>query len=303
MTPVLRTLSRVGVTLAAVALAAAGIFWMWHHYEVEPWTRDGRVRADVVRVAPDVSGLVTNVLVKDNQDVERGQPLFKVDPPRYRLGVAEAEAALASARATLAQARREAERNNALGDLVSREEREQGEARVLTAAADLRRAETALDVARLDLERTVVRASVNGIVTNLQLRPGDYVTAGAQALALVDTDSLRVEGYFEEDKLPRIHVGDRVTVRLMGEEETLTGRVESIAAGIADQDRGASPNLLPAVNPTFAWVRLPQRIPVRVALDEVPDHIHLIPGRTATVAIIEEQNKEGRQRQGEGAPR
>ena len=294
MTPVLRTLLRVGVTLTAVALAAVAIFWMWHHYEVEPWTRDGRVRADVVRIAPDVSGLVTEVLVQDNQAVERGQPLFKVDPPRYRLAVAEAEAALAAAKATLVQAQREAERNRALNDLVSREEREQGEARVLTAAAGMRRAETALDVARLDLERTVVRASVNGFVTNLQLRPGDYVTAGAQALALVDTDSLRVEGYFEEDKLPRIHVGMRVEVKLMGEDEILTGRVESIAAGIADQDRGASPNLLPAVNPTFAWVRLPQRIPVRVALDEVPAHIRLIPGRTATVSIIEEEDGEAR---------
>lgn len=286
MNPTLRNIVRVSITLLVVALAIIAAMWMWRHYQVEPWTRDGRVRADVVRVAPDVSGLVTEVLVQDNQPVKKGQTLFVVDAPRYRLAVAQSEAAIASARAALLQARREARRNDVLGDLVAGEEREQGRARVESAEAALAQAEAAANVARLNLTRTSVVASVNGTVTNLQLRPGDYVQAGGQAMALVDADSLHVDGYFEETKLPRIAIGDPVTIELMGEDRLIEGRVESIAAGIDDRDRTASSNLLPSVNPTFNWVRLAQRVPVRVKLLKVPKDIRLIAGRTATITVL-----------------
>jgi len=287
MNDIIRHGLRIGVTLILLAASIIAALWMWNHYEVEPWTRDGRVRADVVRVAPDVSGLVTQVLVQDNQRVVKGQPLFIVDAPRFRLAVAEARANVAAARATLAQARREAARNVALGDLVSKEEREQGSARVASGIAALEQAQAATDVAALNLKRTTVSASVNGTVTNLQLRPGDYVAAGSQAMALVDADSLHVDGYFEETKLPRIHIGDPVIVKLMGEREELRGRVESIAAGIDDRDRTSSSNLLPSVTPTFNWVRLAQRVPVRIRLDHVPADVLLIAGRTATVKVID----------------
>ena len=303
MTPALRNLVRISVTLVLVALAAWAALWMWHHYQEEPWTRDGRVRADVVRVAPDVAGLVTEVLVHDNQRVTKGQTLFVVDAPRYRLAVAQAEAAIASARATLLQAQREARRNDALGDLVAGEEREQGRARVESAVAALEQARASADVARLNLKRTTVTASVNGTVTNLQLRPGDYAQAGAQAMALVDEDSLHVDGYFEETKLPNIRIGDRVQVKLMGEKDVIEGRVESIAAGIDDRDRSSSSNLLPSVNPTFNWVRLAQRVPVRVKLLHVPKDIRLIAGRTATVTIIEPEDREEKQAQQAGKAR
>jgi multidrug resistance efflux pump len=137
----------------------------------------------------------------------------------------------------------------------------------------------------LNLARTTVRATVHGIVTNLDLHPGDYIAAGTQAMALVDTDSLRVEGYFEETKLGGIHLGDPVVVHLMGEPRALHGRVDSIAAGINDSERTNTSNLLPNVNPTFSWVRLAQRIPVRVKLGQVPAGISLIVGRTATVTV------------------
>ena len=141
------------------------------------------------------------------------------------------------------------------------------------------------DAAALNLKRTQVTASVNGVVTNLDLHVGDYVAAGKQAMALVDRDSLRVEGYFEETKLPLVCVGAPVTVRLMGEAADLHGRVESIAYGINDTTRSDSGNLLPTVQPTFSWVRLAQRIPVRVKLDKVPASVRLIAGRTATVTV------------------
>ena len=279
------TLVRSGATIVIVIAAILVVIWMWNHYERSPWTRDGRVRADVVRVTPDISGLVTSVAVHDNQPVKAGDLLFVLDRPRYALALEQAEARIASARATLGQARREASRDLALGDLVAAESHEQNVAKVAMAEAALAEAMSARDAAALNLKRTRVLASVNGVVTNLDLHPGDFVAAGTQAMALVDRDSLRIEGYFEETKLPLVCIGARVTVRLMGEAQDLHGRVESIAYGINDSSRTDSGNLLPTVEPTFSWVRLAQRIPVRVKLTKVPAEVKLIAGRTATVTI------------------
>jgi multidrug resistance efflux pump len=192
---------------------------------------------------------------------------------------------VASARATLGQARRTAARDLALGDLVATEAHEQNVAAVATAQAALAQAVSARDAAALNLKRTRVNASVNGVVTNLDLHPGDYVAAGQQAMAVIDSDSLRIEGYFEETKLPLICIGAPVRVRLMGETADLMGRVESIAYGINDPSRSSSGNLLPNVESTFSWVRLAQRIPVRVKLSQVPAGMRLISGRTATVTV------------------
>jgi len=293
------TLGRSAATIALVIIAIIIAIWMWNHYERSPWTRDGRVRADIVRVTPDIGGLITEVRVADNQPVKAGDLLFVIDRPRYTLALAEVDAQIASARATLGQARREAARDVALGDLVAKETHEQNLARVETAQAALAQALAAREAAALNVKRTDVRASVNGIVTNLDLHPGDFVAAGQQALALLNTDSLRVEGYFEETKLPMIEVGAPVVVTLMGEKQELRGHVESIAAGINDSTRADSSNLLPDVEPTFSWVRLAQRIPVRVRLDNPPADIRLIAGRTATVTILREGDKrydEARQR-------
>ncbi|WP_395333185.1 HlyD family secretion protein [Novosphingobium sp. BL-8H] len=285
-------------TLLLVVIAALVAIWLWNHYENRPWTRDGRVRADVVRVTPDIGGLVTSVEVRDNQEVRAGELLFVIDRPRYTLAMQAAQAAVASAQAKLGQAQREAKRDLALGDLVATESHEQNVAAVATARAAVDQALSALDKAKLDLERTNVRASVNGTVTNLDLHPGDYVAPGSQAMALIDRDSVRVEGYFEETKLPHIHVGAKVTVVLMGESRPLKGVVESIAAGINDTTRSDSRNLLPSVDPTFTWVRLAQRIPVRVRLTDVPKDVRLIAGRTATVTIEEhDQPVRGRRQQ------
>jgi RND family efflux transporter MFP subunit len=282
----LALLMRPLITLLVVVFAVVVTRWMWIHYELAPWSRDGRVRADVVRVAPDVAGFVVSVAVVDNQPVRKGDPLFQLDRARYEIALQQGLAAVARERAVLAEARREARRNDALGDVVAFEVREQSQARVEEAAANLKQGIADVAAARLNLERTLVVAPVNGIVTNLELRPGDYMTVGREALALVDSDSLYVDGYFEETKLPHIHVGDRVSVRLMGESRILYGRVQSIAAAIADRERTPSQNLVADVNPNFNWVRLAQRVPVRIMLDTVPDDVRLIAGRTATVVDL-----------------
>ncbi|WP_198086928.1 HlyD family secretion protein [Variovorax sp. E3] len=290
---------RLLVTLLAVAAACWAGWQLWDHYELAPWTRNGRVRADVVQVAPDVSGMVADVAVQDNQSVAAGALLFSVDKARFALAEQQAQAAVATQviavdnqRVTLAQAQRESQRNSGLGDLVSQELREQSRLRVdqaqgalRSAEAALRQSQVALDTARLNLQRTQVHAPTAGLVTNLDLRQGAYASAGHPVMALVDAGSLYVEGYFEENKLARIHLGDRVRVTPM-DADALEGTVQSIAAGIADRDRSTGANLLPSVNPTFNWVRLAQRVPVRVKLDPMPAGARLVAGQTVTVQVL-----------------
>ena len=282
----LPAVGRVGITLIAAAGAVYAGWQLWRHYEVEPWTRDGRVKAYVVQVAPDVTGQVTKVYVHDNQQVDAGDLLFEIDRARFELALRQAEAAEQSAQAALNQAQRESRRNVQLDDLVAAETREQGQSRVETARAALAQAVVNHDTAKLNLERTQVKSVVNGFVTNLDLRPGAYVSASHPVMALVDRASFYVEGYFEETKLPQIHLGDRVAVSLMGAQQKLGGHVESFAEGISDRDRTTGTNLLPNINPTFNWVRLAQRIPVRVALDPVPANVRLVAGQTATVQVL-----------------
>jgi multidrug resistance efflux pump len=286
MKRILIELGRVALTLAFVAAGLVGAWYLWDHYEREPWTRDGRVRADVVQVAPDVSGLVTDVMVHDNQPVRKGDVLFVIDQPRYRLALQQAEAVVANQQAVVDEARREDARNRGLGNLVSTEIKQQGASKLAEAEAGLAQAVTARDIAALNLDRTTVVASVNGVLANVELRPGDYAAAGRPVFALIDGDSLHVDGYFEETKLPRIHLGDPVTVEIMGDRRLLNGHVQSISGGIEDRERGPSANLLPNVSPTFNWVRLAQRIPVRIILDRPPPDVRLIAGRTATVTVL-----------------
>ena len=283
----LGNLGRVTCTLVAVIAALFAAQRLWSQYHSDPWTRDGRVRADVVQVAPDVSGLVTLVRVANDQPVKRGDVLFVIDQDRYVLALRQAEAAVAAQRATLAEARREYARNISVKDLVSREILEQSQAKADASAAALQQAIVARDVADLNLKRTIVRAPVDGFLSDLALRVGDYVSPGKPVLGLIDRSSFRVEGYFEETKLDRIHVGQVVQVKIMGEPRLLRGHIQSIAYGIEDRERQANATLLPNVNPTFSWVRLAQRVPVRVLLDKTPGDLTLITGRTATVTVLD----------------
>lgn len=278
---------RFAVTALAVVAALAVGRYLWVYYMDAPWTRDGRVRADVVTVAPDVSGFATEIMVKDNQAVQRGDVLLRIDRARFALALQQADAVVAGRKATLEQADLDLKRYNDLTTAaVSQQRKEQVVATQLLAQASYDQAEADRGIAQLNLDRSEIRAPVSGRISNMDLRPGTYVTAGKGVMALVDTSSLRVDGYFEETKLARIHAGDPVRIHLMGDSKQLTGRVESIAAGIEDRDRAQGSNLLANVTPTFSWVRLAQRVPVRIALDPLPEGTTLVAGRTATVEIL-----------------
>jgi RND family efflux transporter MFP subunit len=270
-----------------VVLAAIAVGWqLWSYYMLEPWTRDGRVRADVVTVAADVSGLTSDVFVHDNEKVTKGQKLFQIDQRRFQYALDQSKADVASRQATVDQAKRDLERSKSLSSVaVTVQQVEQRQQTVDVDQAELDSANAALEVAQLNLERSTVVAPVNGIVTNFDLLPGRYVNAGGPVFALIDSDTFRVEGYFEETKLRRIHIGEEANVKLIGDPRVLSGHVDSIAYGIEDQNRTTSSELLAFVNPTFSWVRLAQRIPVRIKLDHVPPDLLLVSGRTATVSI------------------
>ena len=285
-----KTWFSVGQILFTLVVVAIATFVLWRlvgYYMFAPWTRDGHVRADVVQVAPDVGGLIVSVNVADNQPVNAGQVLFVIDQARYALALRQAQATALQRRATLDQARREDARNRTLGDLVAREVTEESRSRVQQAEAALADADVAVDTARLNLQRTTVVSPVDGYLNDRAPRAGEYVTAGRSVLSVVDLHSFRVDGYFEETKLHGIDIGQQVDIKVMGEPKTLRGHVQSIVAGIEDRDRSQGSNLLPNVNPAFSWVRLAQRIPVRIALDEVPADFRMIARRTATVSVRE----------------
>lgn len=278
---------RVFVTLSVVGCAAVLGWHLWSFYMEAPWTRDAHIRADVIKLASDVSGPVVEVLVSDNEQVDKGAPLFRIDPERFELALRDTDAKVRSAKAALDLARTDLERYQrlALQDVVSLQQRQQAENQMHQADAGYQSALAARGLAKLNLERTNVVAAAAGAITNFSLRAGNYVSAGNAVGVLVERESIYVAGYFEETKLPRIHVNDVVRIDIMGEPETVIGHVEGIAAGIEDQERSDAAGSLASVKSTFSWVRLAQRIPVRIAIDDVPDSVRLVAGRTATVSI------------------
>ncbi|MEM5325429.1 HlyD family secretion protein [Paraburkholderia sp. JHI2823] len=258
---------------------------LWVHYMDEPWTRDGRVRAEVVNVAPDVSGAVVELPVRDNQFVHKGDLLMQIDPSHYQIAVEQAQAAVAARKAELTMRQDDARRRADMdSQVVSAEARENASHTANSAQAQYQQALAALDAAKLNLERTRVVSPVDGYITNLQVFQGDYATAGQAKLAVVDSHSFWVYGYFEETKLPHVKVGNKADIKLMS-GGTLEGHVESISRGIYDRDNPQSRELLADVNPTFNWVRLAQRVPVRIHIDKIPDDMVLAAGTTCTVVV------------------
>ncbi|MEB2871681.1 HlyD family secretion protein [Pseudomonas rhizosphaerae] len=274
--------------LATLLVLALAIFigrQLWVHYMQTPWTRDGRVRADIINVAADVSGYVTAVPVRDNQRVRKGDVLLQIDPAHYRLAVKQAQALVASRKAAWEMRKVNASRRADLDELViSKESREDASNVAASALADYQQAEARLEAAQLNMDRTRVLATVDGYVTNLNVHVGDYARVGEAKLAVVDEHSFWVYGFFEETKLPHVHVGDAAQLQMMS-GETLSGHVESISRGIYDRDNPQSRELIADVNPTFNWVRLAQRVPVRIQLDAVPDGMLLAAGTTCTVIV------------------
>jgi multidrug resistance efflux pump len=274
------------VTLIVLAMAGIATWAMWQAYMAAPWTRDGTVRAYVVTIAPQISGVIVALPVKDNQFVHKGDLLMTIDPTDYAIAVDQAQAAADQAAANAQNAEREAERRAHLTTLETSEEEQQTYRTTATAAAAAQRqAVAALAQARVNLERTTIRSPVNGNITNLQVQLGDYATAGQSVISIVDADSYWVDGYFEETTLGAIQPGDRATVKLMGYHTLLQGHVASIARGITVANAARGQSGLAEVNPIFTWVRLAQRVPVRIQIDHVPPGVLLVAGQTATVQI------------------
>ncbi|TDV55578.1 RND family efflux transporter MFP subunit [Pseudomonas graminis] len=276
-------------SLIATLLILALAIWigrlLWVHYMDTPWTRDGRVRADVINVAADVSGVVIDVPVKDNQPVKKGDLLMQIDPEHYQLAVKQAEAMVASRKATWEMRKVNANRRKDMDALViSAESREDASNVATSAQADYQLAVAQLDAAQLNLQRTKVLAAVDGYVTNLNVHRGDYARIGEAKMAVVDRNSFWVYGFFEETKLPHVRIGDPADMQLMS-GEVMKGHVESIARAIYDRDNPESRELIADVNPTFNWVRLAQRVPVRIHLDYVPEGVVLAAGITCTVIV------------------
>jgi multidrug resistance efflux pump len=271
-----------------LGVSAAILGWdTVHYYFFSPWTRDARITADVVTVAPDVSGYVSDVRIHNNQFVKRGDILFVIDQDRYRLALADAEATLAARLAQKQMLQSQLERRQKLkpGWVITIEELDNSNRQAESAAAQYDEASASRDIAALNLARTEVRASVNGYVTNLTLTQGSYASQGKGVLALIDSDSYRVDAYFEETKIPKIKLDAPADVQLMDGAAMIKGKVESIARGITDQDNKDGPELLASVNPTFTWVRLAQRIPVRIRLTNVPAGVLIAAGMTCTVTL------------------
>jgi RND family efflux transporter MFP subunit len=270
--------------LLAVAVLAAAV--IWDYYITAPWTRDGIVRVQVANVAPQVSGQITEIRIVDNQYVHQGDVLYVIDPFDFQVALDMDKAQLRQKAADLQVKRVQAERRQHLTNLATTPEEQQvfvGNA--TQAQGDFDAAQQQLAQADINLKRTQVRSPVNGYVTNLLMRVGDYAHVGTTNVSVIDADSYWIDGYFEETKMAHVCVGDRAEAQLMGYRDPIVGRVQSVTRGISVSNAAPSTQGLPNVDPVYTWVRLAQRVPVRIRITHVPDGVPLVSGMTATVTI------------------
>jgi len=275
------------ITLSTVAVSALFAWAMWEVYMGAPWTRDGTVRAYVVTMAPEVAGRIVKLTVADNQFVHKGDTLFEIDPADYRIALEQAQAQAQRDGAALDYARENQNRQAHLANegWASTDVYQQTTSTLHQSEGIVALDKAAIAKAELNLSRTVVRSPVNGYVTNLLAQLGDYATVGQKLISIVDTDSFWVDAYFEETSLGRIHEGDPATVKLMGYSQLVHGHVAGVARGINIPNAQPDSAGLASVNPIFTWVRLAQRVPVRIHIDQVPDGVRLVAGLTGTVHI------------------
>lgn len=280
-TKMLRTI----ITLVMLVLAFTAIFRVWAFYTESPWTRDARFSADIVAIAPDVAGLITHVNVHDNQLVKKGQTLFTIDQPRYVQALAEAQADVAYYSALADEKRREASRRNRLGsNAISQEDIDQANNDLQTVQHQLAKAQAARDLAKLDLVRTVIRAPSDGWITNLNVYAGEFITRGATSVALVKKDTFYIQAYMEETKLDGVQPGYRVLITPLGSNQPLKGAVDSISAGVTNASSTDDSKGMATVDSNLEWVRLAQRVPVRIRLDRQPGNLFPA-GTTATIVV------------------
>jgi RND family efflux transporter MFP subunit len=281
------SLVQILITLGTVAVAALLSWATWQVYMGAPWTRDGTVRAYVVTMAPEVAGRIVKLAVADNQFVHKGDVLFEIDPADYRIALEQAQAQAQRDSAALDYARANQDRQARLAKegWASTEVYQQTTSTLHQSEGVVALDKAAIAKAQLDLSRTVIRSPANGYVTDLLAQLGDYATVGQKLISVVDTDSFWVDGYFEETGLGRIHDGDPASVKLMGYSQLVRGHVGGVARGINIPNAQPDQAGLASVNPIFTWVRLAQRVPVRIKIDQVPDGVRLVAGMTATVQI------------------
>ena len=274
------------ITLATAVFAVVLGWAMWDAYMGAPWTRDGTVRSYVATMAPEVAGRIVELPATDNQFVHKGDLLLVIDPTNYKIALQLADAAVDQAQATAQNAQREAERRRKLDDLsVSVEQKQIFDANAVASQAQYQQAVANRDQAKVNLERTQIRSPVNGWVTNLLAQLGDYATVARNEISITDADSFWVDAYFEETQLASMHEGDPAVIKLMSYRQIVRGRVGSIARGINVSNAQPDQQGLATVNPIFTWVRLAQRVPVHIGIDQVPDGVRLVAGMTATVQV------------------
>ena len=287
-----RNFTRTAITVVMVILAFIAIFRAWVYYTESPWTRDARFSADVVAIAPDVAGLITDVKIHDNQLVQKDQVLFTIDQPRYQKAVEEAEADVAYYRALASEKRREAGRRNKLGiQAMSREEIDQSNNVLQTVIHQQAKAQATLDLAKLDLERTIIRAPAAGWITNLNVYTGEFITRGSTAVALVKQNSFYVLAYMEETKLEGVRAGYRAEITPLGSNRVIKGTVDSVAAGVTNASSSRDAKGMATIDSNLEWVRLAQRVPVRIRLDDQKENLWPA-GTTATVVITGEKDRD-----------
>src|ERR1700704_6385422 len=279
--------ARILITLGTVAVAASLAWAIWEAYMAAPWTRDGTVRAYVVTMAPEVAGRIIKLPAADNQFVHKGDELFEIDPADYRIALEQTQAQAPRDAAALDYARENENRKASLAKQgwTSTDIYQQTTSTLHQSEGVVALDKAAIAKAQLDLRRTVIRSPVNGYVTNLLAQLADYATVGQKLISIVDADSFWVDGYFEETGLGRIHDSDPATVKLMGYSQLVRGHVGGVARGINIPNAQPDQAGLASVNPIFTWVRLAQRVPVRIHIDQVPDGVRLVAGMTATVQI------------------
>ncbi|MCQ1058039.1 HlyD family secretion protein [Photobacterium sp. ZSDE20] len=287
-------IKRFSITTCLLLLAVTAIGWKYQQYLHNPWTRDGQIRAQIIQVTPRVTGPIINLPISDNSEVKAGDVLFEIDPRTYKAALAKSKASLVQAQAQLNKAQDEAKRGHSLSrrqpGSISQLTLSQLNNAVESAQAGVMVAKAAREEAELNLGFTKVTAPVDGFITNLTLRVGSQVVANQPVVALVDKNSFWIEGFFKETDIQDVTPGEQAVVTLMAyRNQPLQGRVDSIGYGIAHQDGSTGVSLLPNVNPNFQWIRLAQRIPVRITLDDLPETIQLRVGATASVMINKSQ--------------
>jgi multidrug resistance efflux pump len=281
--PWAKRVATLGILLVAVLM----VLVIWDYYVTAPWTRDGRVRVQVASVAPQVSGRIIQLRVADNQFVHKGDVLYVIDPFDFAVSVESNKAIVAQKAADLQVKQVQSDRRQHLSSIAtSAEEQQIFAGTAVQAEAAFKAAQQQLAQVEINLERTQVRSPVNGYVTNLLMRVGDFAHEGAANLSVTDSDSYWIDGYFEETKMARVCVGDRIAAELMGYAEPITGHVATVTRGIGVANAAAGAQGLPNVDPIFTWVRLAQRVPVRIAIDKVPPGVPLVAGMTATVTDV-----------------